>query len=227
MGRSKNQLVNYCLARARLATIENLDTDQSSWGKLARTTFEEEFYSLLSKAPWNFATKRVTLHKTNERAGTGYYNFFTIPTDALFLWDIYSANESTVNAVNFYAHNYRYYYYSLPLLTGEVFLNGEAEVIGERIATNYSELWCFYTVNKDFSLNQVSQQFYDVLKLKLETAFMKISVSDEESITLREQSNDKKEMKLISQAGRENRKAHRVREADTITRLRQFKSGIY
>lgn len=217
---NKHEFINYARAMAGLPSLDNLSTNQSEEARKALLFFDATYATLLSKAPWNFATKRARLKRASTNPVESYANLYDTPDDGLFLWDIYNYGAEALSQVNFYCGTKAYRFYAFPLYDGFQFGDRVAEIIGGKIASDFSELSVLYTPNIVIPLTHVSQQFYDTLRLDLEEAFMKDRASDEDTLNKRMRTNQayKRENKAL--AGLENRKARSIPDPKIIQNIR-------
>lgn len=215
-----NDVVNRARRLAGKERIDNAMEDMSDEGKDSRLVFETSFKSLLSAGPWNFATKRKRLERVSETPIDSYTFSFLLPTDGLFLWDLYNTGAGRINEISYFLGT-QYSYVAFPLNSGLKFLDNTAEIIGNRIASNYSELSVLYTVDQKFPLTTCSQPFIDTLVLNMEEAFFKIKNTDEQDLQYRIGSNEKIRKKRNAQTSKENRKAYSKQDSEIISRLNQ------
>lgn len=217
---NKFEFINFSRVMAGLPRIGDLSTDTSDDAKNSLLFYEKAFVSLLGKVPWNFATKRVRLKRSDARPVDSYRYLYEQPEDALFLWDLYNYGFENIQTVAFFSNRLTYTYFTFPLYEGFVFGDRVAEIIGGKVASDFSDLSALYVPNREFKLEDVTQQFYDTLHLDLEEIFMKARASDEEALNTRLKTNEEYKRQNKAQAGMENRKARKVPEATTIQNIR-------
>ena len=194
---------------------------ESSEGRDNKDLYDNAFESLLSTAPWRFATRRARLEPSGLTPIDSYTYSYKIPNDGLFLWEIYNKNEISVNTTNFLTGT-NYSYYSFPLVDGTKFLTSQAEILGDTISSNYGELSILYTIDKNFVLDDCTRNFVDILMLNLEEDFMKVKEISEDDIAQRVRTNEVTKKARRAQSGVENRKAYGKKMSDISQAMNRF-----
>lgn len=221
---NKLEIINTGLTNAGKAPLVSLD-EGSEIAKVAEVQYQSNLEELLSMAPWNFSTKRALLVRLDETPVESYRYLYEIPSDVHFIWDIYNKSFS-VDGVNYFERGARYSQIPYPLIAGYTFLDKQAEVIGGRIASNFSSLSIFYTPKRKFDVSHSNPQFQTILKLQMEKSFLKYRGVSEERLGISLNETTGKERKNIAATARENIKALKSESPTIIQNLRLRRRGI-
>lgn len=206
---TKTDILNLALIQAGYNTITNFDNDTSEIAKKCRLYYKHCYELLLCAAPWQFATKRAKMTRIELNDDSRFQFEYQYPSDALYLWDIYSGEEGTVFSGSDVA-SYADMYHTLPLAQGSTILYGLGEVSGNRVLSNYSSLSVFYTSREDFSPDKFSPMFRDQLVKELEIMLIRSKDTGADELDLKERLYRTEKRSNMTKSARQNRKAHRV-----------------
>lgn len=206
---TKTQIINLALVKSGHNSIENLDTDQSTVGQNARSFFQLAYNRMMSRQPWNFATKRELLTRLEEVPNdNSFLYFYQVPADALYKWQIYSTDDydgATSRAIQFLSQ----YYHTDPTSVQYNFaVRAIGEIYDNKVASNYTELYMLYTPKAEVSASLWSQEFIDLMIEELGMLFYELKTTSEEERTLRDRRYQRNHSKILTRASRENKDAY-------------------
>lgn len=216
---TKTEIVNLALIQAGYNTITNFDSDTSEIAKKVRLYYKHVYELLLTVAPWQFATDRAEMTRIALDENDSPYNFeYQFPADALYLWDIYSGKGGTVFSGADIA-SYADRYHSLPLAAGAEIMGGVGEVSGNRVLSNQSTLYVFYTSKKVIDPSLFSPMFRNQLIQELEIMLIRSKDTGAEELQLKENLYRSEKRANLTRSARQNRKNHRVTPSTLVGKV--------
>lgn len=214
---------NAALRKSRNGKIENFNSDKTDLAQDCRLYFKKSYQKLISSYPWPFATHRMELQKDTSRTPVrSFSNFFLIPQDAMFIWQVYNDGDNYTPFGSIW--NYRNYeYFSFEDSSDGSFFSTVGELIGDSIASSFSQLFILYTRKKEIPIHKWSVPFAETMIAEMTMLLEESTTQDTEMLNLKIRSNtyDKKQMKTVSAI--QNRKAATTERAQILNTIDEFR----
>ena len=188
--------------------------------------YTSRYEYLLSMFPWGFATDAVQLEGRLLTGGDldrfGYRYEYTFPIDGLFMWDIYyDPIYRKYNNLPTFWNGRQYPYLDFPIQgLGELGLDSTlGEIISDKFYSDFEQMYCFYTSNKEISPSKFSSQFVKLIENSMEEFLNRGRSDNEGKLGYIEAANRKENNRAKAVVSNENKGIRTVPRSQTLSRI--------
>lgn len=212
---SKTDMANVALRKARKSRISDISSTDDDLAKDSRIFMKYAYQTLISSYPWPFNTDRMELPREDGDPVRSYKYFYTIPSDVSMMWDIYYSPNQYRHYGPIWDYGF-YYFFSFETASDGQFFDGVGELIGQRVASNYNQLWILYSQKDEVPVEKWSPHFAQAMIQMMTVLYEEGTTSDPELLRIKMANAKQQENKAKTLSSIQNRKAYQPVRANLL-----------